>query len=303
MGKEDALAASAGGNIKSSLGVNRAFSTRTPQAAVAPAQAADGRRAGTVRSQDTAVINLDRIIADPDQPRKEFEPESLERLAASLKARGQLQPIRVRWDEGRGLYVILMGERRWRAAEMAGLTSLTCVVHEGLLSDGEKLELQLIENAVREDLKPVEQARAFQALMERNGWDGKTLAATLQVTPATVSRALTLLDLPEAVQDKVEQGALPASTAYEIAQLPDPAERTELADLAVAEKLTKTDVREAVKAIKARKAPATKRPDPVTFDTGDCTVTVKWKRAGGQDATAALRNALAQARQAKDSAA
>jgi len=74
--------------------------------------------AGLVRSKDAADIPVDRIDRDPEQPREEFDAEGLERLAQSLKTRGQLQPIRVRWDEGRGVYIIVCGERRWRAAKL-----------------------------------------------------------------------------------------------------------------------------------------------------------------------------------------
>jgi ParB family chromosome partitioning protein len=306
MAKLDELRSGMGQNALSSLGAGR-----TPprlSGSIAPARAASApaaRQQGMKRSQDTAEIDLDRIDRDPDQPREEFDEEGLRRLAGSLKARGQLQPIRVRWDEGRGLYVIVCGERRWRAARMAGLPSLTCVIHEGPLADGEKLALQLVENAVREDLKPVEQARAYRALMENNGWDGKTLAAELAIDPATVTRALALLDLPAPVQEKVEQGALPASTAYEISRLPDPVAQAEMADVAVAEGLTKTDVREAVRNVKARKAAATPaaKPEPFVDDQGDCTVTVRWKRVGGPDAATALERALERARQAEDNAA
>jgi ParB family chromosome partitioning protein len=301
MGKLDELRNRAGGNALASLGAGR-----TPprlDAAVTPVQS-DAREQGVRRSQDTAVIELDRIVRDPNQPREEFDHEALERLAESLKARGQLQPIRVRWDEGQGAYVIICGERRWRAARMAGFTSLTCVIHEGPLSEGETLAIQLIENAVREDLKPVEQARAYKALMEQSGWDGKRLAAELNVTPATVSRVLALLDLPAPVQEKVEQGALPASTAYEISKLDTPDAQTVMAELVVSEGLSKTEVVEAVKNIKAKRAPAAKRPDPVTFDAGDgCKVTVRWGRAGGPTAVKALSTALKAARQAEESAA
>jgi ParB family chromosome partitioning protein len=83
---------------------------------------------GVTRVKNVAQIPVEKIGPDPDQPREEFDEEALGRLADSLKARGQLQPIRVRWDEGRGLYVILVGERRWRAARMAGLPTLSAVI-------------------------------------------------------------------------------------------------------------------------------------------------------------------------------
>jgi ParB family chromosome partitioning protein len=297
MSKRDNIRSGAGGNIRASLGVGRTFSTRPADAPEAPDEA---RRQGVTRSKDTAEIRLERIVPDPDQPREEFDEDALARLAESLKTRGQLQPIRVRWDEGQGAYVIICGERRWRAARMAGLPSLTCVVHEGAV---DVLAVQLIENALREDLKPVEQARAFKALMERSGWDKQTLAAELNVAPGTVTRTLALLELPTPVQEKVEQGALPASTAYEISRLDSPEAQAQMAELAVSEGLTKTEVHAAVNHVKATRRPAAARPEPRTYDLGSCTVTVRWKRAGGPDAAEALRLALAEEQGARENAA
>ena len=136
------------------------------------------------KSKDAVEIPLDKIVPDPDQPREEFDPEALERLAESLKTRGQLQPIRVRWDEAQGKYVIICGERRWRAARMAGLATMSCVVSEGPIDAGELLALQLIENCLREDLRPIEQARAFKSLMDRNGWSGNQARQGARHRPA-----------------------------------------------------------------------------------------------------------------------
>jgi hypothetical protein len=103
---------------------------------------------GRVQLRDACLIRLDRIEADPNQPRAEFDAESLDRLAASLKQRGQLQPIRVRWDDVNSRYIVIVGERRWRAAKLAGLESLACVVVPGNASPEEILEDQLVENCL-----------------------------------------------------------------------------------------------------------------------------------------------------------
>ena len=97
----------------------------------AAAPAGPDRLQGVARSKNAAEIPVDRIGPDPDQPREEFDAEALGRLAESLKTRGQLQPIRVRWDEEQGAYVIVCGERRWRAAELAGLPTMSCVIVDG----------------------------------------------------------------------------------------------------------------------------------------------------------------------------
>ena len=183
------------------------------------------RLQGIARSKNAAEIPLDKIDRDPDQPREEFEPAALRRLAESIRVRGQLQPIRVRWDEERSLYIIVCGERRWRAAGMAGLTTMSCVIMDGPISSAELLSLQLVENLVREDLKPIEQAKAFRAAMDLNGWSTHDVARELAVDQSSVVRALKLLDLPAAIQDQVEQGTLPPATAYEVSKLEDPDEQ------------------------------------------------------------------------------
>jgi len=212
---------------------------------------------GVVRSKDAAEIPVDRIVADPHQPRDEFEPEALERLAESLRTRGQLQPIRVRWDEGRGSYVIICGERRWRAATMAGLETLQCVVVEGPIDPAELLAIQLVENALREDLRPVEQARAYRTLMDQKGWSTRQIARELAVAQPQVVRALALLDLPEGVQEAVEQGALAPGTAYEVSKLDDARDQVEVAARVVEGRLTRE---QAIEAVKARREG---RPDPI----------------------------------------
>ena len=261
---------------------------------MSPAQASGrpARLEGVRGDRSASWIQVDRIEADPDQPRTEFDPEELGRLAESLRTRGQLQPIRVRWHEERGMYVVLAGERRWRAARMAALAELQCVIHEGPLDDADKLGLQVIENALRSDLKPVEQARAYRRVIDAKGWTMTELAQELAIHPTTVARALALLELPAAVQDRVEQGGLSPSAAAEIAKLESPADQVAVAEAVAAQNLARDEVAAIVRTVKARKAPAP-RPDPVDLDLGDgCTVQVRWKKAGPLSAAAALRKAL-----------
>ena len=249
---------------------------------------------GVERSRDMAVIPVAKIDRDPDQPRQEFDEEELARLAESLRIRGQLQPIRVRWDEGRGVYVILAGERRWRAARMAGLDKLSCVIHEGILAEEEKLAMQLVENALRTDLKPVEQARAYRRLMDAKGYSTRDLAAELHIAQTSVVRALALLDLPTDIQVRVEGGELAATVAAELARLPDANLQAEVAEAVVAEGLTRTEVTELVQAVKARRPAPGRRPEPITIDLGDCSVTVRWKKASETTTLQALRKAAKQ---------
>jgi ParB family chromosome partitioning protein len=260
-----------------------------------PAQAVGrpARLEGVRGDRSSAWIAIDRIERDPDQPREEFDEESLSRLADSLKTRGQLQPIRVRWDEGRGVYVILAGERRWRAAGLAGLSELQCVVHEGSPSAEDRLALQLVENALRDDLKPVEQARAYKRLIDAKGWTMTELAVELGVHQTSVSRALALLELPDRVQESVDQGALAPSSAAEIARLESPEEQQAVAEEAIASGLKRAEVAAVVQAVRAKRPAPEARPEPVTLDLGDgMTVTVRWRKATGVTAVQALRKAL-----------
>ena len=127
MSKREELLRSGSDNILSSMGAGQ---SQDLPAGLDPAAALrrPAHLEGLTREKAAARIAVDRIVRDPDQPREEFDEEALQRLADSLRTRGQLQPIQVRWDEGRGVYVILVGERRWRAAQRAGLAELSCIV-------------------------------------------------------------------------------------------------------------------------------------------------------------------------------
>ena len=183
-------------------------------------------------------------MPDAEQPRKEFDPSALDRLAGSLRDRGQIQPIRVRWDEGLQKWVIIAGERRWRAARLAGLATIAAVEAQGVPTSDEALEDQLVENCLRDDLKPIEQARAFEALMNRRNWTQAQLAEHLHLSPPTVSRALSLLTLPSAVQAEVDSGRVPPTVGHELAKVENPAAREDLAAHAVRGELTREEVRE-----------------------------------------------------------
>ena len=252
MGKLDDLKKAAGGNITESASRREAASM--PAAAVANLNPT--RMEGVARSKAALEIPLSKIERDPDQPREEFEPEALERLAESIRTRGLLQPVRVRWDEGRGVYVLIAGERRWRAAAMAGLKTLTCIVADAPMTASELLAVQVTENLLREDLRPVERARAFRTLMEINGWSGNRLAKELHISQPAVVQALALLDLPAEIQDHVEEGTLAPTVGYELSRVEDRAEQAALAEQAIEHRLSRSEVQEAVR--KAESRPSTK---------------------------------------------
>ena len=150
---------------------------------------------------------------------------------------------------------------------MSGMPTMTAVIHEEPLEPGEMLALQLIENCIREDLRPVEQAKAFKNLMERNGWSASELGRQLNLTPSLITRALALLDMPADIQDQVEQGLLAPRTAYEISKVEDSTQKRELAERAVAEKLTRDEVIEEVRVRRDRPAPTRHVPEKIEIRT------------------------------------
>jgi ParB family chromosome partitioning protein len=303
MAKDKDLLQRFGANLAESMGAGRQAGPASPP------PSAMGKHDGVARLRAAAEIEVGRIVADPNQPRTEFDPEAIARLADSLKEHGQIQPISVRWSEDMGRYLIVTGERRWRASILAGRPTIAAVILEGERTESQVLEMQLVENCLREDLQPIEQARAFRTLMDRNDWTAARLAEALQLTGASVTRALALLDLPYTVQDAVASGELAPSVAYEVSKLQDPAEQTEVAARVVAEGLSRSETVEAVRqvasnprarvgaggskgraAIKARP----KRPTVRTIKTTAAKVTVEFKRAVELAEIAnALREALA----------
>ncbi len=253
MGKLEKLKSEIGANAAESSG---GPSTRRPAPAAAAGPAnRPARMVGVQRSKDAALIELTRIAPDPDQPRKEFDPEELGRMAESLKKEGQLQPIRVRWAGPQSIYYIITGERRWRGAQLAGLTELACVIDDRTLTPGELLKLQMIENVVRADLKPIEQANAIRSLMRSEGWSGNQLAKELGLSQSRVVKALALLKLDASVQESVDRGELPAHSAYPIARLEDPALQREVAARVITEKLNDKQATEEVRRVAQRPRP------------------------------------------------
>jgi len=247
---------------------------------------AEGRR----RLEAASLIRVDRIIPDPDQPRTEFDPGALELLAASLKARGQLQPIRVRWNDEADRYVVIVGERRFRAAMMAGLETVACIVADGSASAEDILEDQLVENALRMDLKPVEQARAYKTLLAARGYSQRDLAERLNIGHSSIARALALLGLPDEVQAEVEAGAIAPNTAYELSKVTDPGEQAELAREAVGGRLRRDEIQSRTRT--PRKVAA--RPDSRSWPTADGLRVIVEGRGGldGPAIAAALREVL-----------
>lgn len=236
MSVKDQLTARLGDRMRASMGAGE---TSGPPGTATPIQ---GKYEGLKAYRDAKLIPLDKLTPDPDQPRKTFSDEAIDRLADSLRSRGMLQPIRARWDADLSRWVIVAGERRFRAARRAGWAEVPCVTVEASMTDSEVLQDQLIENCLREDLSPLEQAQAFKELMDQNGWSARRLGEELHLSHQTVGRAVALLELPAEVQQQVAEGQIAPRTAAEIAALESPEEQKEVAERVVKEKLTRDQV-------------------------------------------------------------
>ena len=161
-------------------------------------------------------LPLHKIEPNPDQPRRDFDPEELEELAESIRTHGVIQPLTVR-EMPNGYYQIIAGERRWRASRLAGLEEIPAVIIEA--DDKKAMELALIENLQRSDLNPVEEANGYDSLIREYGLTQEEAAARVGKSRPAVANALRLLSLCEGVLDKVRSGELTAGHARAILQL------------------------------------------------------------------------------------
>ena len=172
-------------------------------------------------SGDVIRLSINKIEANTSQPRKNFSSETLEELADSIREQGLLQPILV---EKKGeKYVIIAGERRFRASQLAGLDEVLVIVKN--LSEAEKLEVALIENIQREDLNPIEEAMAYRSIMDAAKLSQEEVAVKVGKKRSTVANALRLLRLEKDMQNSVAAGELSSGHARSILSLENPADR------------------------------------------------------------------------------
>ena len=261
-------------NMQESMGVRQA--ELRPVLAPAPSKKDAGRRP----LRNVGKLAISQVVPDPSQPRVEFSEEPLERLASSIRDKGQLSPIRVRWSDDLEKWIIISGERRWRAVQRAGMLDIECYFHEKELNPSEILEQQLIENCLREDLQPIEEAQAFAELMKLNGWTGKEVAAALRVHPSRVSRALALLKLPEEIQEQVKTGEVSARSAYEISKIPNAETQTDLAKKAAAGELSHSQAANAVRQRQGKPKPSPRTTKQTFFGDNGWKVIVSAPRKG-----------------------
>ncbi|MFT3997040.1 MAG: ParB/RepB/Spo0J family partition protein [Asticcacaulis sp.] len=212
-----------------------------------PIVSADGRPASLEKP-------IELLQRNPDQPRRFFSEAEIDDLSASIKEKGVLSPILVRPAPGQsGQFQIIAGERRWRAAQKAGLKAVPVIVRE--LDDLEVLEIGIIENVQREDLNPIEEARAYKVLMERFGRTQDAVAQVVSKSRSHIANMMRLLNLPESIQEHVIYGRLSAGHARAIATAENP---EALAELIIAKGLS---VRQA-ETLARTAAPETKSARP-----------------------------------------
>jgi ParB family transcriptional regulator, chromosome partitioning protein len=178
-----------------------------------------GESAGVVTE-----LPVESITPNPQQPRKDFDDGTLHELAASLRQSGVIQPVVVR-RLGHG-YQLIVGERRWRAAKLAGLTQIPAVVREA--TDVQSLELALVENLLREDLNPMEEAEAYQRLLAEFGWTQEELAQRVGRDRSTIANCLRLLKLPDTIQADLRSGRLAMGHARALLSLSSPEDQLAL---------------------------------------------------------------------------
>ena len=223
--------------------------------------------------QESGSVTLPISQVEPglNQPRKRFDPESLEDLAQSIRQHGIIQPLTVRRLPS-GYYQIIAGERRWRAAKMAGLVEVPAIIIEA--DDRKVMELGLIENLQREDLNPAEEARGYQMLMEEYGLTQDQVAERMGKSRPAIANTLRLLALCPEVLKMVEEDSLSAGHARALLALPSPKLQAEAAKKVVAEGLSVRQTEALVKALQREKKEKPKVSDEIALYLGEAEKTL-----------------------------
>src|SRR3954466_2318777 len=200
-------------------------------------------------------LGIEEIRPDKSQPRRHFDEVHIEELAESIRSKGVLLPLIVRRSsEG---YVLVAGERRWRAAQKAGLRELPVMVRE--VTDKEAFEIALIENIQREDLNPVEEAEAYKRLIEEHGLTQEELAARVGKERSTVANALRLLRLPDGIKQAIVAGQLSMGHARALLAIADEGDLRKAAARVIAENLSVRAAEALVQRLRSKRLPKEKR--------------------------------------------
>ncbi len=214
-------------------------------------------------SEGLREVPINSVVPNPDQPRKTFDDEELDELAASIAQNGVLQPIVVRQKDG--AYQIVAGERRYQASKRAGLETVPVVARD--VSDHEVLQLALIENLQRSDLNPLEAAQGYADLMEQNDLTQEQVGEILGKSRSAIANALRLLDLPQEVREFVSSGQLSAGHARAILAVKGDAERIALAQRVIDEGLSvrQTEILAPLFSVKTEASKPGRKPAPQSY--------------------------------------
>ncbi len=196
-----------------------------------------------------SIVRISEVEPNPDQPRKSFENEALEALAESISQHGIIQPIVVRPRDG--MYMIVTGERRWRAARMAGLSEVPVMIIEA--DDKKAAELALVENIQRKDLNPVEEAQAYADLIEEYSYTQEEISKKVGRSRSSIANSLRLLDLPDAVLEKLAQGELSEGHAKVLLSIKDAEKLEKAAETVISRELSVRETEKLVKALNETK--------------------------------------------------
>jgi ParB/RepB/Spo0J family partition protein len=219
---------------------------------------------GPTRSVGVRIVQIDRIEANPEQPRLAFNQETLDELAASIREHGVLQPILVR-PIGPNTYQLIAGERRWRASKIAGLDTIPALIEE--IDDDTALEISIIENLQREDISPLDEAAMYDRMVREHGYSIRKLADKLGKDKGYLENRLRLADAPDEIRQLVSLRKDTLSHAYELLKVQDPKRRRRLADQVARGELTLVKLRDKIEGRRSRRVADEAHGDDVATPT------------------------------------
>jgi ParB family chromosome partitioning protein len=215
---------------------------------------------GILKEEKFVEMDIEKLKPNFNQPRKNFDPQSIEELANSIKQAGMLQPVVAVPEEGH--YKIILGERRWRAAQKAGLKKIPVLVR--LMKADHQIEASLVENLQREDLNPMEIAEAYHRLAEELGYTQEEISEKVGKDRASVANYMRLLKLPPSIQKLLSNGDLAMGHARALISVDDPELQVKLAKKIIAKKLTVRKIEKLVS--QTKKEPEEKSSQPMDPD-------------------------------------
>ena len=232
---------------------------------------------GTTRTSGSRLVPIDRIEANPDQPRLSIDEVTLAELAASVRQHGVLQPVLVRPLPG-GRYQLIAGERRWRAAAMADLRTIPAMIEE--IDDDTALEIAIIENLQREDLSPLDEAMMYERMTQDHGYSVRKLAQKLGKDKGYVENRLRLADAPPEIKQLVSLRKDTLSHAYELLKVQDPRKRQRLAGQVARGELSLVRLRDRIEGRRTRNpkvaAAVAEPPAPIIARDEEAEATAAW---------------------------